>query len=95
MFRDHCSRRWARWRSWAQEAVTKGGKAAHAFSKERPPAVGPLSPHGWALQGDQAVEDLRKEWSQYWCCHQCPLTAQHHRRADEAPPLFLGQKLKC
>eukprot|EP00959_Pyramimonas_sp_CCMP1952_P053743 1124264-Pyramimonas_sp.AAC.1 len=62
MLRDHSNRRWARWRSWSQDAVTKGGKAARAFSKDRPLAVGPLSSQGWALQGDQAVEALKTEW---------------------------------
>eukprot|EP00959_Pyramimonas_sp_CCMP1952_P144729 3029404-Pyramimonas_sp.AAC.1 len=84
---QHSRRRWAKWKTWAKESVEKGGKVAHSYSKQKNSVVGPVGGHGLELQGDQAVDALRKEWDTYRQDHRSGLSASQLEQAMQAEPL--------
>eukprot|EP00971_Amphidinium_carterae_P286669 5691342-Amphidinium_carterae.1 len=63
------NRQRAEWIAWAQEAVLRGGKAAHRFSRPPPPI--PQSPvqHGVPLMGREALQHVQNTWMQIWSEH--------------------------
>eukprot|EP00959_Pyramimonas_sp_CCMP1952_P469176 9494484-Pyramimonas_sp.AAC.1 len=66
VLKEDSRRQWKAWKDWAEQAVKGGGKEAHRFSKGPKETLGPMGAHGWTLQGDEAIQELMKEWGDIW-----------------------------